>query len=37
MREHFRSERFSQALIDAVREIGTALAAHFPRSKSNGK
>jgi uncharacterized membrane protein len=31
MREHFRSERFSEAIIDAVRDIGDVLAAHFPR------
>ncbi len=31
MREHFRSEKFSEAIVDAIQEIGDALAAHFPR------
>ncbi|HJT44926.1 MAG TPA: TPM domain-containing protein, partial [Chthoniobacterales bacterium] len=31
MREHFRHERFSDALIDGIREVGGALAAHFPK------
>jgi uncharacterized membrane protein len=31
MREHFRQENFTQAIVDAIREIGDALAAHFPR------
>jgi uncharacterized membrane protein len=31
MREHFRSERFSRALVEAVQEAGDALASHFPR------
>ena len=31
MREHFRNEKFSHALIEAIREIGDALAAHFPK------
>ena len=30
MREHFRNERFSQAIVDAIKEIGDLLAAHFP-------
>jgi uncharacterized membrane protein len=30
MREHFRSERFSDALIDAIKDIGEVLARHFP-------
>ncbi len=31
MREHFRSERFSDAIVDAVRDIGRVLAEHFPK------
>ena len=31
MRDHFRSERFSDALIDAVRDVGEALAEHVPK------
>ena len=31
MREHFRSERFSDAIVDAIRDIGEVLARYFPR------
>lgn len=31
MHDHFRNEKFSEAIVDAIREIGHALAAHFPR------
>jgi uncharacterized membrane protein len=31
MRDHFRNEKFSEAIVEAIREIGGALAAHFPR------
>ena len=31
MREHFRNERFSDALVDAINELGAVLARHFPR------
>jgi uncharacterized membrane protein len=31
MREHFRKENFTNAIVDAIHEIGDALAAHFPR------
>jgi uncharacterized membrane protein len=31
MRAHFRDEKFSDALIEAVKEIGSVLATHFPR------
>jgi uncharacterized membrane protein len=35
MREHFRNAKFSDAIVDAIHEIGAALAAHFPkRSRS---
>jgi uncharacterized membrane protein len=38
MREHFRNENFSHAIVDAIRETGDALAAHFPtRSRSAGE
>jgi uncharacterized membrane protein len=30
MREHFRGERFTDALVDAVRDIGEVLSRHFP-------
>jgi len=29
MREHFRNEKFSEAILDAIREIGDALARIF--------
>jgi uncharacterized membrane protein len=31
MREHFRNERFSDALVDAIRDTGKMLATHFPK------
>src|SRR2546430_2073130 len=31
MREHFRNEKFSHALVEAIDETGKALAEHFPR------
>jgi uncharacterized membrane protein len=37
MRDHFRNEKFSHAIVDAIHEIGNALAANFPRrSTSSG-
>jgi uncharacterized membrane protein len=30
MRAHFRNEKFSDALVEAIEEAGKALAAHFP-------
>lgn len=37
MREHFQRENFTQAITDAILEIGDALAAKFPgRSTSTG-
>ena len=35
MRGHFQNENFSQALIEAVNEVGRVLAAHFPRTSGN--
>jgi uncharacterized membrane protein len=32
MREHFGNERFSDALLDAIRDVGSALATHFPKN-----
>ena len=38
MREHFRNDKFSHALVEAIEEAGKALAAHFPkRSTSPGQ
>jgi uncharacterized membrane protein len=34
MREHFRSEKFSHALVEAIHEIGDTLAAHFPKQST---
>jgi uncharacterized membrane protein len=32
MRSHFQNEKFSDALIEAVKEIGSVLATHFPQT-----
>src|SRR5438477_8000195 len=32
MRDHFRSERFTDAIVDAVVDIGEVLARHFPKT-----
>jgi uncharacterized membrane protein len=32
MRTHFQSEKFTDALIDAVKEVGSVLATHFPKT-----
>jgi uncharacterized membrane protein len=38
MGEHFRNEKFSDALVEAIEEAGKALAAHFPpRARSSGQ
>src|ERR1700680_368525 len=38
MREHFRNEKFSHALVEAIEETGKVLAVHFPRrSTSSGQ
>jgi uncharacterized membrane protein len=34
MREHFRNEKFSHALTEAIEEAGKALAAHFPKKST---
>jgi len=35
MREHFRNEKFSHALVEGIEEAGKALAAHFPRRSTS--
>ena len=35
MREHFRGEKFTEALIHGIKEIGAILAAYFPRSSTS--
>jgi uncharacterized membrane protein len=35
MQAHFRNEKFSDALVDAIRDVGNALAAHFPRRSTS--
>ena len=35
MRTHFQNEKFSHALVEAIKEIGKLLAAHFPRTRAN--
>jgi len=35
MRTHFQNEKFSHALMEAIKEIGSVLAAHFPKTRSN--
>ena len=35
MREHFRGERFSDAMVDAIRDIGRVLAEHFPKRSTS--
>ena len=38
MRAHFKNEKFSHALVEAIEETGKVLAAHFPRrSTSSGE
>ena len=34
MRDHFRNENFTPALIEAIQEIGNALAEHFPKKST---
>ena len=35
MRTHFQNEKFSDALVEALREIGTLLARHFPKTSED--
>jgi uncharacterized membrane protein len=35
MRVHFQNEKFSQALIEAINEVGKLLRTHFPRTSAN--
>ena len=35
MREHCQNEKFSHALVEAIHEIGDALAAHFPKESTS--
>ena len=35
MRAHFQNEKFSQALTEAINEVGKVLATHFPRTSAN--
>jgi uncharacterized membrane protein len=35
MREHFRNERFSDALVDAIRDVGGVLAQHFSKRSTS--
>jgi uncharacterized membrane protein len=35
MRVHFQNEKFSHALVDAIKEIGKLLATHFPKTSAN--
>ena len=32
MRDHFRNEEFTHALVDAIHDIGDALSHHFPKT-----
>ena len=35
MREHFRNERFTDALVEAIEQAGNSLAEHFPRTSAS--
>lgn len=35
MRVHFKNEKFSRALVEAINEIGKLLAAHFLKGSAN--
>ena len=35
MRGHFRNEKFTDALVEAIEETGKALASHFPRRSTS--
>ena len=36
MRLHFKNESFSDALVEAIKEAGKALATHFPKGSTTG-
>ncbi len=35
MRTHFQNENFSDALVEAIKEIGSLMASHFPKTLGN--
>jgi uncharacterized membrane protein len=35
MRTHFQNEKFNDALIEAVKEVGTVLVRHFPKTRED--
>jgi uncharacterized membrane protein len=35
MRNYFQNEKFSQAIVEAINEVGKALAGYFPRTSAN--
>jgi uncharacterized membrane protein len=35
MREHFRNEKFTDALVEAIDQAGKALASYFPRTSTS--
>ena len=35
MRTHFQNEKFSDALVEAIKEIGTVLESHFPKTSDD--
>lgn len=35
MRTHFQNQKFNDALIEAVKEIGTVLESHFPKTSDD--
>ena len=37
MRDHFKNEKFSHALVEAIEETGRALAAHFPKKSVSSR
>ena len=35
MRTHFQNEKFTDALVETIGEIGSVLASHFPRTQND--
>ena len=35
MQKHFQNENFSDALVEAIKEIGSVMASHFPKTLGN--